>query len=225
LRPRPSLRSAIAAGVLSLTATTGATAVVPAVTQADTQGTAPTASYARVGVHKRRLNVRTGQRVKVAGIAQPGLAGLIASLQIRRRSRWRTIDRDRTAPGGHYVLRNRMRRPMSVPARVVLRSGNTRVRERIGRLNSFRYAHASWYGPGLYGNHLGCGGRLTYSRLGVAHKTLPCGTKVTLRHGRRSMRVRVIDRGPYVAGREFDLTQATARRLHFRGHGAILSTR
>jgi rare lipoprotein A (peptidoglycan hydrolase) len=37
--------------------------------------------------------------------------------------------------------------------------------------------------------------------------------------------VRVIDRGPYVAGREFDLTEATARRLHFHGHGAILTTR
>jgi rare lipoprotein A (peptidoglycan hydrolase) len=59
----------------------------------------------------------------------------------------------------------------------------------------------------------------------VANKTLPCGTKLTLRNGRHTLRVRVIDRGPYVAGREFDLTQATARRLHFRGHGAILSTR
>jgi rare lipoprotein A (peptidoglycan hydrolase) len=39
------------------------------------------------------------------------------------------------------------------------------------------------------------------------------------------VRVRVIDRGPYVAGREFDLTQATARRLGFHGHGGILTTR
>jgi rare lipoprotein A (peptidoglycan hydrolase) len=37
--------------------------------------------------------------------------------------------------------------------------------------------------------------------------------------------VRVIDRGPYVGGREFDLTEATAQRLRFRGHGSILSTR
>ena len=56
-------------------------------------------------------------------------------------------------------------------------------------------------------------------------KLLPCGSKLTLRKGRRSVRVRVIDRGPYVAGREFDLTEATARRLHFQGHGAILATR
>lgn len=213
------------AGALSLSATTGATVAVPAVTHADTRSTAPTATIARVGVDKRRLNVRTGQRVHVVGTAQPGLPGLIASLQIRRGSHWRTIDRDRTAAGGRYVLRNRMRNPMSVPARVVVRSHDTKARKRVGRLNAFRYAQASWYGPGLYGNHLGCGGRLGYSTLGVANKSLPCGTKVTLRHGHRAIRVRVIDRGPYVAGREYDLTEATARRLGFHGHGAILTTR
>ena len=56
----------------------------------------------------------------------------------------------------------------------------------IGRLNVYRAAYASWYGPGLYGNPLGCGGTLTAGRLGVAHKSLPCGTKVTLQHGKRT---------------------------------------
>jgi rare lipoprotein A len=215
----------MSAGVLSLTATTGTTAAAPAVTHADPQSAAPTASIARVGVEKRRLNVRLGQRVAVVGTAQPGIAGLIASLQIRRRSHWRTIDRARTRGGGRYVLRNRMRNTMSAPARVVVRSASARIHKRVGRVNAFRWAQASWYGPGLYGNRLGCGGRLTASRLGVANKSLPCGTKVTLRHGRRTLRVRVIDRGPYVAGREYDLTRATARRLGFHGHGAILTTR
>jgi rare lipoprotein A (peptidoglycan hydrolase) len=178
-----------------------------------------------VGIDKRRLDVRTGQRVVVVGAASPGVAGLTAFLQIRHRGRWRTLDRDRTAAGGRYVLRDRMRAPLSAPARVVVRAGADKVKKRAGRLNAFRTAYASWYGPGLFGNRLGCGGTLTYSSLGVAHKTLPCGTKVTLRHGARSVRVRVIDRGPYVAGREYDLTQATARRLGFQGHGAILSTR
>jgi rare lipoprotein A len=107
----------------------------------------------------------------------------------------------------------------------VVRSGGARRNRRVGRLNAFRTAYASWYGPGLFGNRLGCGGTLTYASLGVAHKSLPCGTKVTLRHGSRALRVAVIDRGPYVGGREYDLTQATARRLGFSGHGAILSTR
>jgi peptidoglycan lytic transglycosylase len=36
------------------------------------------------------------------------------------------------------------------------------------------------------------------------------------------IRVRVVDRGPYVGGREFDLTSATRTRLHFRGVGSLL---
>jgi rare lipoprotein A len=95
----------------------------------------------------------------------------------------------------------------------------------LGRLNVYRRALASWYGPGLYGMRTGCGGNLGTSQLGVAHKTLPCGTKVTLRHHGRVVRVPVIDRGPYSGAREFDLTAATARRLKFKGYGTILSTR
>jgi rare lipoprotein A len=95
----------------------------------------------------------------------------------------------------------------------------------LGRLNVYRSALASWYGPGLYGAHLGCGGTLSAGSLGVAHKSLPCGARVTLRHRGRILRVRVIDRGPYVGGREYDLTAATAQRLGFSGHGAILTTR
>jgi rare lipoprotein A len=90
-----------------------------------------------------------------------------------------------------------------------------------GRLNAFRPALASWYGPGLYGNSLGCGGRLSPGTVGVAHKSLPCGTTIVLRRGSRVVRARVIDRGPYVGGREFDLTAATKRRLGFGSVGRV----
>jgi rare lipoprotein A (peptidoglycan hydrolase) len=167
-------------------------------------------------VKKKRLHVRVGRTVVVVGNA-PGQA---AALQTRRGG-WHTIDRDRTTASGRFVLRARPRRPISAPARIV--AGGRAMR--IGRVNAYRLASASWYGPGLYGNHLGCGGTLTPGRLGVAHKSLPCGAKLTLRKGSRTVSVRVIDRGPYVGGREFDLTEATARRLHFHGHGALLATR
>ena len=169
-------------------------------------------------VKKKRLHVRVGRTIVVVGHGAPATT---TSLQIQRRGHWRTIDRDRTASSGRFTLRDRMRRPLSAPARVRVDGAPTRV----GRVNVYRLANASWYGPGLYGNQLGCGGRLSPGRLGVAHKSLPCGAKLTLRHGSRSVRVRVIDRGPYVGGREFDLTEATAQRLRFRGHGAILTTR
>ena len=94
-----------------------------------------------------------------------------------------------------------------------------------GRLTVYRYASASWYGPGLYGNRTACGQTLTPSTRGVAHKSLPCGTELSLRHGNNSVTVRVIDRGPYVAGREFDLTEATRNDLGFGSTGSVLSSR
>ena len=90
---------------------------------------------------------------------------------------------------------------------------------------SYRAGRASWYGPGLYGNHLGCGGTLSPGTLGVAHKYLPCGTKVTFRYRGRSATVPVVDRGPFVAGREWDLTAATKQKLGFGSTGTVWSTR
>ena len=74
---------------------------------------------------------------------------------------------------------------------------------------------ASWYGPGFYGNRLPCWQWLQANglpiqfqadTLGVAHKTLPCGTMLTLSHGANVITVPVVDRGPYIAGRELDLS-------------------
>ena len=189
------------------------------------KGTPPTASIAKVGVGKRKLNVRAGRRAVVKGTVLPRVAGLVTYLQIRTAKRWVTIGRDRTGSQGRYRLRDKRKHPMSARARVVVRAGGDTAKRRVGRMNVYRYALASWYGPGFYGRQTGCGGTLGYSQLGVAHKTLPCGTKVTLRHNGRRVRVPVIDRGPYSGAREYDLTAATARKLHFRGHGAILTTK
>ena len=78
---------------------------------------------------------------------------------------------------------------------------------------------ASFYGAPLFGNGVACGGILHPWTLGVANKTLPCGTKVVFQYGSRAIEVKVIDRGPYIAGREWDLTAATAVALHFPGLG------
>ena len=221
MRPKLDWRAVLSAGALCFAYTCAAAMPSPALAQ-DTQGTTPTASASKVGVSDRRLNVRTGRRAFVRGRIQP--AGSTVELQVWRRGHWVTLDRDRTDAQGHYVLRNRMRSPMSARARVLVSRGPA-GKHGLGRLNVYRHALASWYGPGLYGNRTGCGGRLGTSQLGVAHKSLPCGTRVTLRHRGRVVRVPVIDRGPYVGAREYDLTAATARRLKFEGHGSILSTR
>jgi len=84
--------------------------------------------------------------------------------------------------------------------------------------SAYRPAEASWYGGG---GSLACGGTLNSSTQGVANKTLPCGTIIYLRYHGRKVRVPVIDRGPFVAGRDFDLTEATKRALGFGDLGEV----
>ena len=100
----------------------------------------------------------------MVGSAQPAATGLTASLQIHRDGRWYTIARDRTAASGRYVLRDRRTAPMSAPVRVRVRGNGDRAQRRIGRLNVYRTALASWYGPGFYGRQTGCGGTLGAAR-------------------------------------------------------------
>ena len=68
-------------------------------------------------------------------------------------------------------------------------------------------------------------GRRFSSVVGVANRTLPCGTKVKLRYHGRTVTVPVIDRGPYVAGRDYDLTTATKEKLGFPGVGTVMASR
>lgn len=82
-----------------------------------------------------------------------------------------------------------------------------------------RYGGASWYGPGLYGNSTACGRTLRPSTVGVAHKSLPCGTTVKFAFRGKVLITQVIDRGPYIAGRSWDLTQAASRILGFESVG------
>src|SRR3954449_5864961 len=77
----------------------------------------------------------------------------------------------------------------------------------------YQPAKATWYGPGFFGHRTACGAKLTHATLGVAHKRLPCGTKVAIRYRGRTVVVPVIDRGPYSRGVDYDLTYATARKL------------
>ena len=57
--------------------------------------------------------------------------------------------------------------------------------------------------------------------LGVANRTLPCGTPVAIYYNGRTITVPVIDRGPYANGADWDLTQATAKLLAIQGPAMI----
>jgi len=77
----------------------------------------------------------------------------------------------------------------------------------------FRLAVATLFGPGLYGRRTACDRRLTRKLRGVAHRTLPCGTRVDLYYRGRTVTVPVVDRGPFRKGVSWDLTTATAKDL------------
>jgi peptidoglycan lytic transglycosylase len=86
----------------------------------------------------------------------------------------------------------------------------------------YRPSVASWYGGnGVWGSTTACGEVLHRNTLGVANRTLPCGTKVALYYQGRSITVPVIDRGPYVSGRDWDLTEAVAELLKMDGVAQI----
>ncbi len=86
----------------------------------------------------------------------------------------------------------------------------------------FRYAGASWYGgKTMWGRSTACGQILRPSTIGVANKRLPCGTPVKFVWHGHSIVAPVIDRGPYVRGRAWDLTSAAAEALGFEGVGRI----
>ena len=82
---------------------------------------------------------------------------------------------------------------------------------------------ATYYGPGLYGNHTACGQTLTPQTMGVAHRTLPCGTQVEFEWHGRHVVVPVIDRGPYGSSAEWDLTQATCEALSAPGDNRCMT--
>jgi Putative peptidoglycan binding domain/Lytic transglycolase len=80
---------------------------------------------------------------------------------------------------------------------------------------------ATWYGPGFFGNRTACGQRLGRRSVGVAHKRLPCGSRVVIRYKGNFLRTRVIDRGPYAFGAKWDLTQRAARLVGFEATDEI----
>lgn len=176
--------------------------------------------------HARR-HVLGGRRVRVRGAVLPRLRGRAIRLQLRTHGHWRTIDRARTGRGGRFKASFKPRGAGAY--RLQVRSEGDRSlassSDRLRRVYVYRASQASWYGPGLWGNRTACGGTLSAGRLGVANKSLPCGTRVTFRYRGRSVTVPVIDRGPFGAGREWDLTAATKRRLGFGDVGVVWSTK
>ena len=88
----------------------------------------------------------------------------------------------------------------------------------------YRPSVATLYGPGFWGHRTACGVRLRRNTIGLANRTLPCGTPVALFYNGRTLIVPVIDRGPYAHGADWDLTMATGRALGMTGTATLGAT-
>ncbi len=106
--------------------------------------------------------------------------------------------------------------PRTEPTQAQVRPAQKVARPGSVSRNVWRHdPEISWYGPGLYGNGTACGQKMTETLVGVAHRTLPCGTLVTFRNQKTgaTITVPVVDRGPYVSGRSWDLTHGACARI------------
>lgn len=126
---------------------------------------------------------------------------------------------ERLGPGSTFTEPGARRTPASRPP-----AAQPAARPGVVAKNYWRFdPDISWYGPGFYGSGTACGQEYTETIMGVAHRSLPCGTLVTFRNpaNGRQVTVPVIDRGPYVAGRTWDMSRALCLYLDHCYTGTI----
>ncbi len=161
-----------------------------------------------------------GQPTQIHGHLLPAVPGRKVVLELQRGRHWVNAGTTRTRTGGAFTFHY-------VPAPTA--SQRLQVAFAGDRLNShadsaprsvtpMQYAEVSWYADG---GNTACGFHATY---GIASRTLPCGSKVTLSYGGRNVVATVDDRGPYVYSRLYDLDQATAGALGMDGVATVLAS-
>ncbi|MFL6195222.1 MAG: septal ring lytic transglycosylase RlpA family protein [Thermoanaerobaculia bacterium] len=86
-----------------------------------------------------------------------------------------------------------------------------------------RLGQASWYGPRFHGNPTASGETFDMNQLTAAHRTLPLGTRALVHNleNDRSVVVRINDRGPYIDGRDIDLSYGAAQALGMVNPGVV----
>jgi rare lipoprotein A len=188
------------------------------------QSTAPQPATGAAGTLEVRTAVYLGKPLQIEGTMAHGQSdrGVLVERQEKDGS-WSTIAQTTTTSGGAFEVTWRTdhigRFPLrAVPsqtagataAAAVPATGTTPV-------TVYRPRTATWYGPGFYGKKTACGQTLKKGMIGVAHRTLPCGTQIALYYKGRTITAPVIDRGPFRDNTTWDLTEATAKAIGFNG--------
>jgi rare lipoprotein A len=182
-----------------------------------TSASLPVVVHAHFGMRPRTVAVLPGRPTVYSGRLMPARAGRRVSLQARFPGGWRSVGSARTGRGGAFRMHARTRGAQSRRLRVVFSGdqANAQSIQPAGRMTVFSADLASWYDDG---GNTACG---YHAGLGVANRTLPCGTKVRFYYSGRTVTATVDDRGPYVGGRDWDLNQNTAAALGFGGVGTV----
>ena len=165
-------------------------------------------------------DIKGGRRTRFFGTMNPKVGGRVVRILMRVEGDWKLIRKVDVGDGvfsGRFRPEVRGRREMRAVFSGDALSWPTKRRERLW---IYRRGEATWYGPGFYGETTACGQTLRRRTLGVAHRTLPCGTLVDFLFKGRTISVKVIDRGPFGEA-DWDLTKATKDRLHFEGRDEV----
>ena len=176
----------------------------------------PTATGGALAVNPSTVLER--QVAVITGAIRAGTSGHGLWLQVRpsSRSAWVTVASAAAAADGSFTIAWRASRAGQLALRVVsagVASASSVTATPQVTLSVYQPVVATWYGPGFYGNRTACGEKLTRSIVGVADRTLPCGTPVSVSYNGQTLTVAVIDRGPYANNATLDLTSAAATEL------------
>jgi rare lipoprotein A len=182
------------------------------------------ASGAGIDVAVRSTALLRG-RVRIVGTAAPRI-GTISIERLDELAGWTIVAGAAVAADGRFAATWRPDRLVPLQLRIVAGVPAAGVADddpatpRLS-LNVYRPGLASWYGPTSAEATTACGVPLRPWTIGVAHRTLPCGTPVAFYYKGRTVVVPVIDRGPFVRGRTWDLTQAAHAALGGDDDGLI----
>ncbi len=162
-----------------------------------------------------------GDVVKISGTLQSAAgSGVRVERHDPDTDAWETIGRDRADADGAFTVRWTADATgrwslRAVPDTAAATAASADDDSQAGVATVYKRTRATWYG--MFGRTTACGVRLTRTTMGVAHKTLPCGTMVAVYLDGRAVEVPVIDRGPYAKGVALDLTWAAAQALGMEG--------
>lgn len=175
----------------------------------------------RLTLRLSTAHIMRNRIVTASGRLRPRAPGRTVVIQQRVRDDWRRMGIARVR-SGQFALRFEAKHLGFHRVRAVFRGDARNLASRDKTpLRVYGPARATWYGPGLYGNRTACGQTLGRSTIGVAHRWLPCGTKVAVLYRGRTIVVPVIDRGPYANHADWDLTQAAAERVRMYSTATI----